>query len=117
MLSTFEFADDVVGILINTDMDEKVFKELRRLICQKIEAFDRINLFMEIEKGNEISVKAVVKHLKFSVEQKNSFNKIAVVTEKSWFKSAVVFKDLIVPGEVRTFSHAERVEAIRWIAE
>lgn len=117
MLSTFEFADDVVGMLINTDMDEKVFEELQRLICQKIEAFGSINLFMEIEKGNEISVSAVMKHLKFSIEQKNNFNKIAVVTEKSWFKSAVVLKDLMIPGEVRTFSYADRVEAIRWIAE
>lgn len=117
MLSTFEFADDVVGILINTEMDEKVFKELQKLICDKIETFGRINLFIEVEKGNEISVKAVMKHLKFSIEQKNSFNKIAVVTEKSWFKKAVVFKDLMIPADVRAFTHEDRVEAIRWIAE
>lgn len=117
MLSTFEFADDVVGILINSDMDEQVFEELRRLICHKIEAFGRINLFIEVEKGNEISVKAALKHLKFSVEQGKNFNKIAVVTEKSWFKNAVVIKDLMISADVQAFSHVDRVEAIRWIAE
>lgn len=96
MLSSFEFADHVVGILIQSNMDQNVFREVRRLIKAKIAEFQKINLFLEIEKGHEISMLAVVKHLKFSVEYADLFKKIAVVTEKGSFKNALMIKDLLI---------------------
>lgn len=117
MFSTFEFADHVFGILIKSDMDEKLFQEMRELINRKIEAFEKISIFLEIEKGNEISVRALAKHLKFNVEHRGHFYKIAVVTDKGWARNVAAIKDLLIPAEVKAFSHSERVEAMRWIAE
>lgn len=117
MFSTFEFADNVVGIQVKTNMDEQVFEELRQLLRTKIESCGKINLFLEVEKDNQVSVQALLKHLKFNVQHAGSFNKVAVVTEKNWVRNVLVLKDILVPAEVKTYDHQDRVEAVRWIAE
>lgn len=117
MVSNFEFADHVVGLLIKSDIDEKVFEEIREVIRSKISAFEKINLFLEIEKGNNVSMKAVIKHLKFSYENAENFNKIAVVSSSFTLKNALMIKDLLIDAEVKSFSHEERLEAIQWIAQ
>ena len=117
MLSTFEFSGNVVGILIKSDMDQSVYDEMKNLLKEKIQEHQKINLFIEVEKGNDISVKTMMKHLKFTVEHAASFNKIAVVTNKGWFRNGVAVKDLLIKADVEAFSHEKRIEAVQWIAQ
>lgn len=117
MVSSFEFADHVVGILIKADMDEDLFSRIQDMVEDKITEYGKINLFLEIEKGYNISLKAMLKHLKFSVEYSENFNKVAVVSGRPIVKSAVMIKDLLIGAEVKSFTHDERLEAIQWIAE
>lgn len=98
-------------------MDQAVFKEMEELVIKKLKEYKKINLFIEIEKGRDISLKALMKHIGFQLENSNRFEKIAVVTDKPWFKNLLEVKDLVMKAEVEAFSHENRMEAIRWIAE
>jgi len=40
-----------------------------------------------------------------------------VVTDINWFQNAMEIKDLLMDAEVQSFSLADRLKAISWIAE
>lgn len=116
MYSTFEFADHVVGILINDDVDKKLIGELHKLIAQKIKDHGRINLFVEITASEKVSFQAFMKDLSFKIKHSGDFQKIAVVTDLEWFRAYTGLKDLFLDAEVRSFTNNERLEAINWIS-
>jgi hypothetical protein len=117
MVSTFEFSGNILGIMIKSDIDAAVFAEMKEIIKCKFNDCEKINLFIEIEKGHHISFTVLMKHFSFEMDHAKRFEKIGMVTNKKWFKNVLVIKDLIMDVEVRAFSHKERMLAIQWIAE
>jgi len=49
MVSTFELADNIVGIMIKSDVDLKVVDEVHAEILKRILEHKRINLYVEID--------------------------------------------------------------------
>lgn len=117
MVSSFEFSGNIVGIMIKSDMDDAVFERMHELIRSKFDDYEKINLFVEIEKGHHISFTPLMKHFNFQIDHAKKFEKIGVVTDKKWFKKVLVIKDFLMDAEVKAFSHSERMLAIQWIAE
>ncbi len=117
MIYTFEFAEDTVGIMIKSKVDSRLIDEVHNAIIDKLKVNETINLFIEIEPGNNITISALLKDLKFKSEHSSQFKKIAVVTDLKWFHSLMEIKDLVMDAEVKTFDHKNRLKAINWIAE
>jgi len=117
MISTFEFSDYVVGILVNSDINDKVMDEIHAEILSKLEENETINLFVEIEKGHHVSLKTMLKDLIFKLDHAKQFNKIAMVTDLNWLATVMSMKDLIMTAEVRSFETEERLEAMNWISQ
>ncbi len=117
MVSTFEFANHVVGIMISADVDEKMLKEIHRVIEEKFVVHRRINLFVEVKTGVEVPLRILFKDLVFKLENSKRFNKIAVVTDPGFFKNVLNLKDILMDAEVESFSHQERIKAMNWISE
>lgn len=117
MVSFFEFSDNIVGILIKKDMDEAIFAEMRRRIHLKFEDYNKLNLFVEIEKGNDISLRSLAGHLYFQRNHNKKFDKIAVVTDNFWVRTVLVIKNILMGTQLKTFGPRDRMKAIQWIAE
>lgn len=117
MVSTFELSGNTVGVIIRSDIDMAVCKEIEELIINKFREYKKINFFFEIEKDRDISFKVFIKNMDFYLENSKRFHKIAVVTDKKWIKNIMEINALLVKAEVEVFSHQDRMEAIRWIAE
>ena len=117
MVSTFKFADDVVGILITEDLDLEKISEVHKLILERVEKHKKINLYVEIEEGRHISMPAFFKDVAFKFTNGNKFKRIAVVTDINWFQNAMEIKDLLMDAEVQSFRLVDRLKAISWIAE
>lgn len=117
MISTFKFSKNVVGFLIDSDLDTKLIDEIHSAITDKLKGNETINLFIEIQAGNNISFSALLKDLKFKKEHASQFKKIAVVTDLNWFQNIMEIKDLLMDAEVKSFDHKLRMEAISWIAK
>ena len=116
MISNFEFADNVIGITINSDIDDELMKKLISEVSAKMEAHDKVSLFCELQEGNKLSFKAFLRNLKFNMEHRGEFYKVAVVTDQSWIKNAFYFKDLITAADIKIFNNKRRLEALSWIA-
>lgn len=117
MISTFEFSGHVVGILVDSDINNEVIDEIHAEILAKLEENETINLFVEIEKGHHVSFTSLLKDLIFKLDHAKQFTKIAMVTDLNWLSTIMSMKDLIMKAEVRTFDNEQRLEAMNWISE
>ena len=117
MLSTFQFADHVVGIIVNSDVTEEVIRSINDRIEEKLENHQKINLFIAIKSGQEITFNAFLKDISFKSKHLHDFSKLAIVTDLDWFKTYTKFKDLVMDGEIKSFGTKERIEAINWISQ
>jgi|SRR5690606_8728765 len=117
MLSTFQFSENVFGIMVDTDIDSKLLEELHIFIENKFVKDDKINLLVEIKPGVEIPVRIMLKDLLFKLNHNSCFRKIAVIAEPGFFKNVMSFKDFLMEAEVKTFLTEDRINAMNWIAE
>ncbi|MDT0641317.1 STAS/SEC14 domain-containing protein [Zunongwangia sp. F363] len=117
MLQTFNLAENVIGIIIDSYVDEDLTESLQQEVLEKMKKFGKINLFLEIRKGRELSVKAFFKNAHFNIEHSNGFNKVAVVSDLTWLKGAMVFKDILTEAKIETFPNSERLKALSWISQ
>jgi hypothetical protein len=59
---------------------------------------------------------AIWEDLKVGMEHLRSWKRIALVTDIGWMVHATDLFGWMTPGETKTFSLAEKDEAIRWVA-
>lgn len=116
MLSTFDLAGHVIGIILNRDLTGDVLDKIIDEIELKLQIYEKINVFIELEKGHEITLKGLLKGIKFKYSNQENFDKIAIVTDNNWFQGAVNVSDILLDVDVRTFDLKERLEAIQWIS-
>ncbi len=117
MVSTFKFSDNIVGVLIKEDLDLKTIKAVHKLILDKGKKHKKINLYIEIEHGLQVSMLAFLKDISFKFINSDNFQRIAVVTDINWLQNVMEIKDLLMDAEVKSFNRADRLKAITWIAE
>ncbi len=117
MVSTFEFADNIVGIMIKSEMDLEIMSEVHDVILKRISEHGKINLYVEIESGVSISLPAIIKDLTFKFANSNYFKKIAVVTNKDWLQNLMEIKGLLMEAEIQSYNLENRLDAINWITE
>jgi hypothetical protein len=117
MVSTFKFADHVVGVLIESNLNDEVVHEVQAIIFEGFKENKKMNLFIEIRTGSKISLTAFLKDLFFTLKHADQFQKIALVTDLIWFQKVMAVKDLVMNAEIRSFSNKNRMEAITWIAQ
>lgn len=117
MISSFEFSGNVVGVMIDSNIDEELMEKVHKEISEKLKEHVKINLFFEIRGGNKMSVIAFINELGYNLRHTKSFNKLAMVTDLEWMKNAMIFKDIIMATDIRTFSNDQRLKALNWIVE
>jgi hypothetical protein len=116
-VSSFEFAGNVVGLIVKSDLNKQSIAKIHDQIREKLKEYDRINLFIEIEKEAKVELTALFEDIKYKYKHAEQFNKIGVVTDVSWFSNLIDIKDLVMKADIRTFDHENRLEALSWIAE
>ena len=73
MVSTFEFSENVVGIMIDSNVDDELLEEVHTFIEDKFVKDDKINLLVEIKPGVDIPVIIVLKDLLFKLSHNRCF--------------------------------------------
>jgi len=116
MLSTFDLAGHVIGLIVNQDLTDETLDEVISEIKLKLEVYERVNVYIELEKGRHIKFSALLKGIKFKYSNSEYFDKIAIVTDSNWFQNAVNVSDILLDVEVRTYDLQDRLEAIQWIS-
>ncbi|CAL67950.1 STAS/SEC14 domain-containing protein [Christiangramia forsetii] len=116
MLSTFDLAGHVIGLIVDRDLTEDTLDEIIAGIKLKLEIHEKVNVYIELEKGRHITFSALMKGIKFKYSNSEHFDKIAIVTDSNWFQNAVNVSDIFLDVDVRTYDLKDRLEAIQWIS-
>jgi len=116
MVSSFQLANHVVGIIIDQDITDDYMKEIHEIILAKTEEFGRINFFCEVLQGNHIPFRLLMEELKFKYDNSEHIDKVAVVTNHIWLRSVMSAAYVFIHSEVKTFELSERLDAITWVS-
>ncbi len=117
MVSSFQLANHVVGVMIDQNITEEYLEEIHNIVLGKIEEFGHINFFCEVLEGNHIPFMSLMEELKFKYDNSQHIYKVAVVTNRSWLRSVMSITDLVIHSEIRTFELSERLEAVTWVSQ
>lgn len=117
MISTFELSDNVVGLIIDENVESQGLEEIHKIILEKIDKFGKINIFCELSEGKNVAFQCVLDELKFKYDNSQNINKFAIVTNISWLRATMGMNDFIVHTDIRSFEIKDRMKAIQWISE
>ncbi|TDN81047.1 SpoIIAA-like protein [Salegentibacter sp. 24] len=115
MEKTFEFADNVVGFLVNKEIDKKKIDEILSKIKDRLEVVSPICLYLEDGSGQGISIAGFLKAMEFHYSHSKELKKIAIVTDHKLFEKSMDIKDLVVPAHIKSFEKKERMKAMNWL--
>ncbi|WP_029033180.1 STAS/SEC14 domain-containing protein [Salinimicrobium terrae] len=117
MEKSFEFAENVVGFMVNTEIDQDKIEEILHAVRERIKNVAPICLYLEDQSDEGISFAAFIKTLGFHFSHGKDLEKIAIVTDDKIFEKSMQMKDFIVPAKVKSFGRKERMEAMNWVME
>ena len=115
MAASFELAENIVGIMVDKDVDRNYLNEIHGLIEDKLRSHDSINLFCEIMPEHKVPLKFIFENLKFKFDHSSQIYKLAMVTDLSWLRGIMDVDNLFVSTKVKSFDLKDRLEAINWI--
>ncbi|MCB0464776.1 MAG: STAS/SEC14 domain-containing protein [Aequorivita sp.] len=116
MLSSFTLADNIIGFIVDGSYDDIAVEKIQAQVKEKLEIFDKLNLYIEDTVNADISLKAVMKSVPFKLKTGNRFERVAVVTDRKWLQVISNLEKLFFSAEIRIFSSQNRLEAIQWIS-
>ncbi len=117
MVSSFQLANHVVGIMIDRDITDDYLQEIHEIVLARIDEFGKINFFCEVLKGNHIPFMSLMEELKFKYDNSQQIDKVAVVTDRSLLRSVMSVTDLFLHSEIKTYELSERLDAITWVSQ
>tara|TARA_R100000935_G_scaffold42859_1_gene64874 strand:+ start:620 stop:982 length:363 start_codon:yes stop_codon:yes gene_type:complete len=117
MVSSFQLANHVVGVMIDQDITDEYLEEIHTILLDKIKEFGRINFYCEILNGHDIPFKLLMEELKFKYDNSDSIHRVAVVTDLTWLKSVMNITGFVLSSDIKTYDLNERLEAISWVSE
>ncbi|MBR0646099.1 SpoIIAA family protein [Plastoroseomonas hellenica] len=110
------FAARMAGTLTGEDFDRMASE-----IEAKLKRHDRIGVFVDATGFDDMTGEAAAKDLSYSfgkLRDWHRFPREAVVTDKQWMRSLITLVDPLIPQvEVRSFTPAERGQALAWASD
>ena len=91
------------------------FEQWRRVFGAGV-MFDTVRIVIEFADWSGMSGGAMWEDLKLGIERFTKWKKIALVTDVDWMRHATNLFGWMTPGDVKTFSIAERDAAVKWAA-
>lgn len=112
-----DLPDGVIGLEVTGEVHAKDYADvLAPMFEEARSAGDKVRLLYAIGDDAEITGGAAWADTKFGVQNFTAFERIAVVTDRDWLADAVKALGWIMPGDVRAYPHADRADAIEWLA-
>lgn len=115
-LSSFSFADNIIGFIIDGPYDEAMIERVQDEIKRKLEVYEKVSFYIEDTANAEISLIKIIKNLPFKTKLANRFEKIAVVTDRKWLRIVRILENYLLNADLRVFTSEQRLEAIQWIS-
>ncbi len=117
MLELIPFDEDnIIGFRLDGRIGDEEFKELVRIIEDKLERHDRLRIYAEIDDIGGMSIDTFLESMSLKFRHFRDFEMEAVVSDKQWLESWSKVVDAIIPSfEVKYFTKENAEEAKDWL--
>jgi hypothetical protein len=107
----------VLGFRANGQVTASDYSDvLRPAVDAVLKRGDDVRIVIEFVDWSGMSGGAVWEDLKMGIERFTKWKRIALVTDVDWMRHATSVFGWMMPGDVKTFSIADRDAAIKWAA-
>lgn len=119
MIEILDFENErVIGIVMKEKIETNDIEQVSKLVEEKLEKFDKLSVYVEVESFEGISIEAFFKDLKLGIKNFGRFDKKAVVTDKTWMKKIGEVSDKLFSSiEIKCFPFDQKEEAVKWVSE
>ncbi len=117
MISSFSFSESTVGFLVEGTFNKETVNIFIEEVLTKLKQFDKINLYIEDTGIENFTLPAVVEELMFKIKHSNQFNKVALVSDRTWVKTCGDLYSFFTNSEFHNFTSEDRIRAMSWIAQ
>ncbi|MDY6900585.1 MAG: STAS/SEC14 domain-containing protein [Cyanobacteriota bacterium] len=109
-------ANNVIGVLIKSNVNQKDFELVKKFISEVEEHYEFLRIYLEIEDIEGFSLENLIKEFEFALSDFHRFEKEAIVIDKKFIQQLESIKNLLVAGvKARCFTFEEKCEALCWI--
>lgn len=109
--------EDVLGFRADGQITASDYTEvLKPAVDAVLQRGDEVRIVIEFASWSGMSGGAVWEDLKMGIERFTKWKRIALVTDVDWMRHATNLFGWMTPGDVKTFSLAEREQALAWAA-
>jgi hypothetical protein len=99
-----------IGKLTHSD-----FKKIIPSFEQKLEAFKKLNIFVDLIELEGWEWRAAWDDFAFGIKYWKNLKKISILGDKRWIKLSVTVSDKLMPAGVRFFDIYKKKEALDWL--
>jgi hypothetical protein len=103
----------VVGQITTSDYTDVLTPVVDAVIARG----EDVRIVLEFPEWTGMTPGAVWEDAKMGIQRFTKWKRIAVVTDVDWMRHAVNLFGWMTPGDVKTFTLAERDDAITWTAD
>lgn len=116
MLTVNQVQDtNIVEAKLDGGIETKEVEALRSEINAVLGEYGKLRLLFVYEGLGSMDPMAIWKDLKLEIGIVSDIEKMAVVSEKSWFGGIAGILNSMMSMEVETFESGQREEALRWL--
>lgn len=116
MVLDYDLADNTIAYVFDGPMDAQTIEALRDQIEQKLEIHNRINVYLEDRGVAYFTLYSVIVGIIFPLQHHMRFDKVAMVTDRSWVHLLSAINSQFISGDIRNYTSEERVNAMQWVS-
>jgi hypothetical protein len=106
----------VIGFEASGKLGAEDYRDVVIPVLQRAAEAGEVRFVIVIPEFEGMTGEALWQDLKVGLEHLRAWKRIALVTDIEWMRQMTALFGWMTPGETRTFSMAERAEALDWVA-
>lgn len=107
--------ETVIEVVIHGKITNKDMEDFKDQLKDKKGQHTKINLFLFVHEGTDLTLKALIDNLRLSVKHWEEFHKIAIFSDKKWIEISAKISEYVPSALVRHYNLDERDKALEWI--
>ncbi|MAS13677.1 MAG: STAS/SEC14 domain-containing protein [Nitratireductor sp.] len=117
MYSVKHLPENVLDVTVAGEITAEDYESLVPRLESEIEQHDKIRVLWDMSEMESVEPRAIWEDLKFDVEHRADYERVAIVGDKRWHDWATQLFKPLAEGAVRYFDVGQRDEAAAWVRE
>ena len=109
-------ADRIIGLNIDGSIASEDIDRLAKMMEKRFSQGEKLRVYAEVNNWSGMSLAALIKDLRFSLQHLDDFEKEAIVSDNKWLEALAALGNTLFSGiEVKHFTFEDKEKALEWI--